>query len=183
MITRCSRAIFCIAYPYSGWQGLLEMFTSPLSCKLQCTCYRSMYPVGTKYYLNLNRDRNYETVCQSSEWRTGWNPTDDENCNSKCNNQRLGFWILLKSHFNARLQYKANILNSTWFGGIKTAFFLSCCCHLPKWNRMSRMSKSGVAGGVWLVALKFQQLDRGWIIPNLQTYKMRNAISYTCFAN
>lgn len=34
-----------------------------------------MYPVGTKYYLNLNGGRKHETAWQSSEWKTDWNST------------------------------------------------------------------------------------------------------------
>lgn len=39
-----------------------HVYVSSVICKLQYACYRSMYPVSTKYYLNLNGGRKYETI-------------------------------------------------------------------------------------------------------------------------
>lgn len=43
-------------------------------------------------------------------------PLDDKNCNSKCSPWRMEFWFLLRSHYNGRLIYTANTLNSTGSG-------------------------------------------------------------------
>lgn len=68
MIIPLLKSLCCVCQPLERMKGLCgNVHISSMICRLQCACYRSRHPVGTKYHFNLNGGRKCETVWQSSE--------------------------------------------------------------------------------------------------------------------
>lgn len=117
---------------------------SSVTWKLQYARYRSMYPVSTKLYLNLNRGRKYEPArhlvdgaqAKIQGTRNAVLSAVTEGCNS-------GFYWEVSSREDLRIMQTT--VNSIW--GSKKPSSLSFALAYPKGMECLTFLRSDAAGG------------------------------------